>query len=250
MGRPPARLPSDFHSSATFRVPSDEAFELDCVPAGFDGSLGWFAAPPSPTGAGWRSPSGAWRTPRVDFVVPSEIVAGIGFAVVLHVMIPKRVVGPRDSSTDVGADATAAVAAVDDFEVFASSEIVGSVGGRWVAGRRVLGWASARSPSGPAQCDYSRDVGPSMSVNSDVALRTRRRAAGPELVVVVSGTSDVHFVDNVEIFSVELAADAVTGEWIHSLVAGSCRSSCSVARNTPPAFVLDPADIQSCVVGS
>lgn len=63
--------------------------------------------------------------------------------------------------------------------------------------------------------------------------------------MVALDTFDVHFVDNVAIFFAGLAADAVTEEWIHSLVVESCCSSCSAAMNTQLAFVSDLADIQS-----
>lgn len=82
-------------------------------------------------------------------------------------------------------------------------------------------------------------------MNSDVAHHIRRKAGEPELVVAVSDTFDVHFVDNVEIFFAGLAADAGIGEWIHSLAGESYRSSCSVVMSRLLAFVLDPADIPS-----
>ena len=58
-----------------------------------------------------------------------------------------------------------------------------------------------------------------------------------ELVAVVWGTFDDHFVDNVEIFSAGLAVDAVTGEWIRIPVAVSYCSSYSVAMCRQLAFV-------------
>lgn len=127
----PALLPFDFHSLATFRVPFDVAFELD-----YDLEESDLPAVSSlQTDVGSQLMNGASLMKRVDFVVPSEIVAGIGIAVEFHVMILRRVVGPLDSSRDVVADAIAVAVAVDDFEEFESSEIVVSVGCRVVASR-------------------------------------------------------------------------------------------------------------------
>lgn len=118
------RLPFGFRSSGAFRVPFDEASVPDCDLAGFDDSPGSLAELPSPIDADLHSTRGALLMEHVDFVVPNEIVAGIGIAAEFHAMIQERVVGPRDSSRDVGVDAIAAAA--DDFEVLESSEIVGS----------------------------------------------------------------------------------------------------------------------------
>jgi hypothetical protein len=57
-------------------------------------------------------------------------------------------------------------------------------------------------------------------------------------------------VDNVEIFSAGLVADAGTGESIHNPAAESCHSSYSVAMSRQPAFVLDLEDNQPCVADS
>lgn len=96
--------------------------------------------------------------------------------------------------------------------------------------------------------DCSLGVALMQSVNSGVVPRSLRMAEALELVVVVWGTSDVHFVDNVEIFSVGLAADAVTGGWNRShLVVESCWSSYFAGRSRPPAFVSGLVDIQSYV---
>lgn len=86
-----------------------------------------------------------------------EIVAGIGFAVELHEMNPKRVVGPLDSLRDAGAGVIAVVA-VDDFAVFASSEIVGSAECRLEASRLDLDLVNVHSSFDPILCDCSRDV--------------------------------------------------------------------------------------------
>lgn len=88
---------------------------------------------------------------------------------------------------------------------------------------------------------------PTKILNSDVALHSHCKAVERELVVVESDTSDVHFVDSAEIFSVGPAVDAETVELIRSLVAVSCHSSCSVAMSKPLAFVSDLVDIHSCV---
>lgn len=121
-----ALLPSDFRSSAAFRDPSDEASAPDCDLAGADGSFDSFAVLPLPTDVGPRSTCGASPPRHVGFVAPSEIVAGIVTAVELRVMIQVRVVGPPDSSRDVGAGAIAVAAG--DSVVSESGEIVGSAG--------------------------------------------------------------------------------------------------------------------------
>lgn len=241
----PVLLPFDSHSLATCRVPFDEASERDCDFGESDDSLDSFAALPSTLGVGLHSTSDASPKEYVDFVVPSEIVAGIVFAVELHATILERVVGPLDSSMDAEADAIAV--AVDDFEVLASNEIVGSAECQEAANRPDLDSASVRNSIDPIPYDCSLDVVPTKILSSDVALRNRCKAEERELVVVASGTSDVHFVDSAEIFSVGPAVDAVIEEPIRSLVAVSSHSSCSVATCTPLAFVLDLADIQSCV---
>lgn len=120
-------LPFDFRSLATCRVPFDEAFELDCDLAESDDSPVGLAVLPLPPDVDLHLKSGASRLVHADFVVPNEIVAGIGIAVEFHEMILKRVVEPLDSSKDVEVGAIAV--AVDDFEVFVSSEIVEPVGG-------------------------------------------------------------------------------------------------------------------------
>lgn len=242
VGRQRVQLPFDSHSLATCRVPFDEASERDCDLAGSDGSL---AALPMMLGVDSHSTNDASPKECVDFVVPNEIVAGIALAVELHARILKRVVGPLDSSMDAGADAVAVAA--DDFEVFASSEIVGSAECQGAAILPDPDWVSVRSSTDPIPYDYSLDVGSTKILSSDVALRNRCKAEERELVVVASGTSDVHFVDSVEIFSVGPAVDAVTGESIRSLVAVSCHSSCFVAMCRPLAFVSDLAGTQSCV---
>jgi hypothetical protein len=193
-------------------------------------------------------PSDGEPQPHAGSAVSNEIVAGIVSAVVLHAMILMRVVGPLDSSRDVGADVTAVVA-VDDFEVFESDEIVGSVGClALVEGQLDLGLASVHSSTDPILRDCSQDVAPTMILSSDVALHSCRRVEEQELVVVASGTSGVHFVDSAEIFFAESVADAETEEWSHSLAEESCCSSCSaVAMSMPPASVWDLAGIQSCV---
>ena len=115
-----------------------------------------------PTGADLHSPSGGEPRLHAGSVVSNEIVAGIVSAVVLHAKILTRVVGPLDSSRDAGADATA-VAAVDDFEVFESGEIVGSVGClAWAAGRPDPVPASVHSSTDLSLCDCSQDVEPTM----------------------------------------------------------------------------------------
>lgn len=237
-------LPFDFRSSATCRVPFDEAFELDCDLAESDDSPAGFAGPPSPPDVDLRSTNGASLLEHVDFVVPNEIVAGIGIAVEFHAMILARVVGPPDSSKDVGADAIAVAA--DDFEVFVSSGIVGLAGCQLEAIQPDPDSVSDRSSSDPIPYDCSLDAVPTTSVSSDVGLRSHRKAEERELAVVASDTFDVHFVDNVEIFSAGLVADVVTEEWIHSLVVVSCHSSCSVATSTPLASAWDLAGSHSC----
>lgn len=54
-------------------------------------------------------------------------------------------------------------------------------------------------------------------------------------------------MDNVEIFSAGLVADAATEEWSHNLAVVSYCSSCFAVTSRQPAFVWDLADIQSCV---
>lgn len=122
----------------------------------FDGSLDLSAVQPLSIDADSR----ALLRQHVDFVVSNEIVVVIGLAVELHVMILERVVGPPpDSSRDVEAGVIVAVA-VDDFEVFGSSEIVGSVECRLEVDRRDLDSVSVRSLFGPIPYDYSLDVEP------------------------------------------------------------------------------------------
>lgn len=116
-------LPSDFHSLATFHDSSDEASELDCEPGKSDGLPDSFVEPPSLIDADSRWTSGASPTLHAGSVVSGEIAAELEFAAVQYVMIQVRVVGPLDSSKDVEAGVTVAVA-VDDFEVFVSNEIV------------------------------------------------------------------------------------------------------------------------------
>lgn len=65
------------------------------------------------------------------------------------------------------------------------------------------------------------------------------------LVVAELGTFGDHFVDNVEIFSAVLVADAATGVLIRSLAVVSCHSSCFVVTNMLLAFVSDLGDIRS-----
>lgn len=128
-------LPFDYRNSATFHVPFDEAFEPDCVPGGSDESLDSLALP-SMLDVDLRSTNDASLMAHVDFVAADEIVVGIEPVVELRVMNPERVVGPQDSSRDVVAGVAVAVAAVDDFEVFESSEIVGSAECRLEANQR------------------------------------------------------------------------------------------------------------------
>lgn len=78
------QLPFDFHSSVTFHVPFDEAFEQDCVLVESGDSLGLPAALPLTTEAGWSSLHGALPKKHADLAVPNEIAAGIEFVVVLH----------------------------------------------------------------------------------------------------------------------------------------------------------------------
>jgi hypothetical protein len=234
--RQPELLPFDFHSSATFHDPSDEAFERDCVLAVSDDSPDLFVVRSSPTDVG---------SDASPFVALNEIVAGIGFVVELHAMI-KRVVEPLDSSTDAEADGVAVAAvvvAVDAFVVFASSGIVGFVGCRLVVNRLDLDSANVHSSFDP----YSRDVVPMLIVNFDAELHNRHRVAALELAVAESHTSDDHFVDNAAIFSAGLAVDAATEELCHSLAAVSCRSSYSVAMSKPLASVWDLEGSRSCV---
>lgn len=247
-------LPFGFHSLATCRVPFDEAFGLDCDLVEFDVDspvefVGLLLLPSLPD-VDWHSMNGALLLEHVvvvvDFVVPNEIVVvvGIGIAVVLHVMIQERVVEPPDSSKDVGADATAV--AVDDFEVFVSSEIVGLVVFQLAVNQLDPDSVSDRNSSDLVPYDCSQDVVPTMSVSFDVELHSHRRAVEQALAVVASGTFDVHFVDNAEIFSAGLAVDAVTVELNRSLVVVSFHSSCSVVTSMPLAFVLDLEDSHSC----
>lgn len=91
------QLPFDFHSSVTFHVPFDEAFEQDCVLAESGDSLGLPVALPLTTEAGWNSLHGALPKKHVDLAEPNEIAAGIEFAVVLHVLTLERSAEPPDS---------------------------------------------------------------------------------------------------------------------------------------------------------
>lgn len=106
-------------------------------------------------------------------------------------------------------------------------------------------WVSVRNLSDPIPYDCSLDVEPTKSVNSDVELHSYRKEQ--ELVVVASGTFDVHSVDNVEIFSAGLVADVATEELNRSLAEESCRSSCSAGTSKPLASAWDLGDIHSCV---
>lgn len=242
--RLPVQLPFDYRNPGAFRVPFDEAFAPDCDLAGSDDLPGLPVERPSPTDADSHSTNGASLMERVDFVVPNEIVAGIGIAVEFHATILGQVVGLPDSSRGVGADAIAVAA--DDFEGLESSEIVGFVECRWEANQRALDSVNDRSLSDPTLYDYILDVEPMMSENSDAELRSHRKRER-ELAVVASGTFDVRFVHNVEIFSAGLAVGAVTEEEFRSLVAVSYRSSYSVVMNRLLASVSDPEDIHSCV---
>lgn len=96
------------------------------------------------------------------------------------------------------------------------------------------------------QYDYNQDAELKKSENFDVALHIHRKAGDLVLVVVVSGTFDDHFVDNVAIFSAALAADAVIVESIRNLAGVSFRSSYSAEMNRPLAFASDLGDIHSC----
>lgn len=91
------QLPFDFHSSVTFHVPFDEAFEPDCVLVESGGSLGLPVALPLTTEAGWSSLHGALPKKHVDLAVPNEIAAGIEFVVVLHALTLERLAEPPDS---------------------------------------------------------------------------------------------------------------------------------------------------------
>lgn len=228
-------LPFDFHSLATFRVPFDGAFEQGYDLEESDDSLGSFAASSSKTDVDLQLTNDASLMEHVDFVVPSEIVAGIGIAVEFHVMILIRVVGPRDSWKDVEADATAV--AVDDFEVFESNEIVVSAGCQVVVNQLDPDWADAHSLSDPIPYDCSLDVELMKNVNSDAERHNHRMVVVLELVVVELDTFGVHFVDNVEIFSVGLAVDAVIEGWIRNPVEESYHSSYSVVKYRPLASV-------------
>lgn len=240
-------LPFDFHSWATFHVPFDEAFEQDCDLEESGDSLDSFVVVfPLRTDAGPSLQNDASLMKHADFVVSNEIVAGIVFAVERHEMILERVVGPSDSSKDVGADAV--VVAVDDFEVFVSNGIAGFVEYQLEANRQDLDSASVHSSTGPIPYDYSLDVAQTMNESSGVGLHSLRKAVERELVVVASGTFDDHFVDNAEIFSAGLVVDVATEGLIRSLVEESCHSSCSVAKNRPLAFASDLAGNQSCAV--
>lgn len=96
---------------------------------------------------------------HVDFAEPNEIVVGIELAVELRVKIREQLVGQPGSSKDVEADGAVAVAA-DDFEVFESSEIVGSAEFQAVASRQGLDSPNVHSLPDLVLCDYSQDVGP------------------------------------------------------------------------------------------
>lgn len=151
--------PSDFHSSATFHDSSDEASELDCEPAKSDGLPDSFAEPPLSLGADSRWTSGASPTLHAGSVVSGEIAAELEFAAVQYVMIRVRVVGPPDSSKDVEAGVTVAVA-VDDSEVFVSNEIVVFVEFLLEVCQQDLDSVSARNLFGPIPYGYSLDVEP------------------------------------------------------------------------------------------
>lgn len=155
--RQPALLPFDFHSSATFHVPFDEASEQDYVLVESDGLLGLFVALPLTFGADPRLTYDASPMGRVDSVKPSAIVAGIVSVVELREMIPRRVVGPLGSLKDVGADEV--VAAVDGSEVL-SSEIADFAEGRVVAARLSLGSVNDHSLTDLNPYDCSLDVVP------------------------------------------------------------------------------------------
>lgn len=231
-------LPFDFHNSATFHV-HDEAFAQDYVLEESDDSLGLFD---------WidvdlHSMNDALPA---DFASSNEIVA-IELVVELHVMILERVVGPLGSSKGVEAGGVVAVVAVDDFEVFVSSEIVVFVEFQLEASQLDLDSVNVRSLFGLIPYDYSLGAEPMLNVNSDVEPHSLHKVEVQGLVVVVWGTFDVHFAGNVEIFSVGLVADVVTEELSRILVAVSYHSSCFVVMNRQLAFVSDLVGIQSCV---
>ena len=147
--------PSDSHSLATFHDSSDEASEPDYEPGKSDS----FVEPPSSIGADSRWTSGASPTLHVGSVVSGEIAVELEFAAVLYVTIRVRVVEPPDSSKDVEAGVTVVVA-VDDFEVFASNEIVVFVEFLLVVCQQDLDSVSARNLFGPIPYGCSQDVEP------------------------------------------------------------------------------------------
>jgi hypothetical protein len=105
-----------------------------------------------------------------------------------------------------------------------------------VAIQLVLDFPNDHSPSDRAAYDHRRDVVLLLFGNFDVGLHKHYRLVALESVVVEFRTFDVHSVDSVEIFFVELAVDAEIEELKHNPAEESCCSSCFVGTNMQIAF--------------